>query len=271
MTREALVLFSDLDGTLLDRETYAFDAARPALDRLRDASIPLVLCTSKTRSEVTPLRAALDNHDPFIVENGGGVHIPDGYFPFPVEGATRQAGTWLISLGSPYGDLVVALASAANESGVAVRGFATMSDAEVAAATGLDVREARRARSREFDEPFEILDVDRAADLLAAIERRGFRHTSGGRFHHIMGANDKAAAVRRLISLFARSRGPIRTVGLGDAPNDASFLNVVDLPILIASPRLHEVQALVPHARPTPLPGTAGWNAAVLDLLDRPA
>ena len=35
-----LVLFSDLDGTLLDHESYSFDAARPALDRLRREDVP---------------------------------------------------------------------------------------------------------------------------------------------------------------------------------------------------------------------------------------
>ena len=82
-----LLVVSDLDGTLLDHTTYAFDAARAALERLRDARVPLVLCTSKTRAEVEPIRAALRNAHPFIVENGGGVFVPLGYFPFDIEGA----------------------------------------------------------------------------------------------------------------------------------------------------------------------------------------
>jgi mannosyl-3-phosphoglycerate phosphatase len=269
MTDESLVVFSDLDGTLLDSETYAFDAALPALDRLRAMRIPLVVSTSKTRAEVGPLREALRNHDPFIVENGGGICIPDGYFPFPIDGATHQDGTWVIPVGTGHDKLARALANAAKESGVSVRGFADMSDTDVAAATGLGVREAGLARRREFDEPFQILDPARAPELVAAIERQGYRHTSGGRFHHITGASDKGSAVRRLISLFARHLGRIRTVGLGDAPNDESLLNVVDIPILIDSPRVTELRALVPHGRATTLPGPAGWNAAVLDMLDQ--
>ena len=34
------VLFTDLDGTLLDRDTYSWEAARPALDRLIQKGIP---------------------------------------------------------------------------------------------------------------------------------------------------------------------------------------------------------------------------------------
>jgi predicted mannosyl-3-phosphoglycerate phosphatase (HAD superfamily) len=57
-------------------------------------------------------------------------------------------------------------------------------------------------------------------------------------------------------------------VGLGDAPNDAPFLQEVDVPILIASPRVDRLRALAPGGQVTTLEGPAGWNAAVLAVLD---
>jgi len=268
MSDAALIVLSDLDGTLLDHTTYAFDAARAALERLRDARVPLVLCTSKTRAEVEPIRAALRNAHPFIVENGGGVYVPLGYFPFEIDGADRLGDYAVIPLGDPYADLTRALAGASEASGVAVRGFADMGDDEVAAETGLTRSEARLARQREFDEPFVVMAPERAPELFAAIEREGKRWTTGGRFHHIIGANDKAAAVRMLVGLYRRQLGDVRTVGLGDAPNDADFLREVDVPILIASSRVDQLRALVPGGRVPMLEGPAGWNAAVLALLD---
>lgn len=268
MTHTRLIVFSDLDGTLLDHETYAFDAARPALDRLRRDGVPLVLCTSKSRAEIEPLRVRMQNAHPFVSENGGGVFIPDGYFPFHIEGAERRDGFLVIPVGDAYADLVAALERASRASGVPVRGFAQMSDAEVAAATGLPLAQAHLARQREFDEPFEILAPAHASALVGAIEREGKRWTAGGRFHHIMGASDKAAAVHLLATLYERHLGPVTTVGVGDAPNDASFLNRVDTPILIASPRVDQLRALVARGRATTRPGPAGWNEAMLALLD---
>jgi mannosyl-3-phosphoglycerate phosphatase len=267
MAPEPLVVFSDLDGTLLDHTTYRFDAARAAIDRLRAEGVPLVLCTSKTRAEVEPVRVALGNTHPFVVENGGGVYVPGGYFPFEIDGAESRGGYQVVPFGDRYGDLVRALERASRASGVAVRGFATMSDADVAAATGLSIGVAGLARDREFDEPFVILEPARASDLCVAIEREGKWWTAGGRFHHIIGAGDKAAAIRWLISLYRRQLGPARTVGLGDAPNDAGFLNVVDVPILIDSPRIDQLRTLVPRGRVTTLPGPSGWNEAVLAAL----
>ena len=269
MSRESLVVVSDLDGTLLDHSTYDFEPARGALDRLRDEGIPLVLCTSKTRAEVEPLRATLGNGDPFIVENGGGVYMPAGYFPFEIEGAELRGAYQVLSIGDRYPDVVRALERASLATGVRVVGFASMSDDAVADATGLTLHEARLAREREFDEPFMILDIERTRDLLAAIKREGKQWTRGGRFHHITGASDKARAVSRLIALYRQHLGPTRTVGLGDAPNDAGFLGVVDVPIVVASARFAQLRALVPHARVTRSPGPAGWNEAVLALVDK--
>ncbi len=75
-----LVIFTDLDGSLLDAETYRYNAARAALEELTACQVPLVLCTSKTRAEVEPLRQELGNTDPFIVENGGASIFPTRTF-----------------------------------------------------------------------------------------------------------------------------------------------------------------------------------------------
>ena len=52
MARPHLIIFSDLDGTLLDHDDYRWQAADPALARLRAANIPLVLNSSKTVPEI---------------------------------------------------------------------------------------------------------------------------------------------------------------------------------------------------------------------------
>ena len=268
--RQHLVVFTDVDGTLLDHDTYAFDAARPALERLGHAGVPLVLCTSKTRAEVEPLREALENDSPFIVENGGAVFIPDGYFApeIDIPGAERWGDLLVVAMSEPYATLVAALSRASRESGVRVRGFADMTDAEVATATGLSLEDAHRARQRDFDEPFEIIDAHRTDALLAAIEREGKRWTVGGRFHHITGASDKAAAVRFLVDVYRRQSGAVTTVGVGDAPNDVPFLRDVDIPIVMASTHADEMVRHVPRATVTRVPGPAGWNEAMLVLLD---
>jgi len=222
------VVFTDLDGTLLDRDSCDYRPALPALERLRHEGVPIVFVTSKTRAETEYWRARLDNSHPFVVENGGAAIIPAG----SIAGAPER-----IEFGDRYQDLVAALERASTASGCPVRGFHSMSAAEIAKLCGLPPDLAELARRREYDEPFEILDPGRAPALLAAIESQGKRWTRGGRFHHILGAHDKGTAVRALIALYRQAHGEVRSYGFGDAPNDAPFLAAVDQPSIVRSPK----------------------------------
>jgi len=117
------IVFSDLDGTLLDHRTYDYSPALPALEKLQEKQIPLVFCTSKTAAEMIPFRTEIKNEDPFIVENGGGIYIPKSYFAnLPVE--TRRSDHFLvISRGLPYTQLQEILARISGECGLTVHSF----------------------------------------------------------------------------------------------------------------------------------------------------
>jgi mannosyl-3-phosphoglycerate phosphatase len=261
------IVVTDLDGTLLDEETYSFEAARPGLAVLKSRMIPLVFCTSKTRSEVEYWRNSIGNGDPFIVENGAAVYIPEGHFEFPIPGARHRGAYDVLQLGTEYAELVSTLENASVESACRIRGFHEMTAAEVSALCGLGPELAEMAKRREFDEPFVVLDPERERELVAAIERAGKQFTRGGRFCHITGNNDKALALRRLLELYRRLDPGLRTVGLGDGLNDARMLNAVDVAILIRSRGIDRLQAAVPQGKPTVLPGPAGWNEAITALM----
>jgi mannosyl-3-phosphoglycerate phosphatase len=270
------VLFTDLDGTLLDHATYRWTRARGALAILRRRAYPLVIVTSKTRAEVMPLLRQLGRKDPFVVENGGAIYFPAGYFGFRIRGSVPAARGWRrYALGTPRDRLVRALAGAARDARLRVRGFFQMSPREVARRAGMEMASARRAQQREFDEPFLILDDGTTAwrKLCREIGRRGLVATRGSRFFHILGKNDKGAAVRLLLEWFRRMKGPeVRAVGLGDSPNDIALLRAVDVPILVARPGGHydkETLTAVPRTRRAGGIGPDGWNRAVRKLFGR--
>jgi len=268
------VIFTDLDGTLLDHATYRWTAARPALRALRLRAVPLVIVTSKTCAEVLPILRTLRPRQPFVVENGGAIYLPEDYFPLRVPAARQAMRGWLrVALGTPRPKLVAALARAARQADVRVRSFSEMSAREVAERTGMTLGDARLACRREFDEPFILVDGSGrdAARLRAEIRRQGFDQTRGSRFFHILGNNDKGAAVRRLMGWYRRTRGAgVGALGLGDSPNDVSMLRAVDVPILVARPGRRydrETLASVPRVRRAGGIGPEGWNRAVLRLL----
>lgn len=263
MTSARRVVATDLDGCLLDARTYRWEAARPALDALRQRGIPLVLCSSKTRAEMAPLHAELGLDAPYIFENGGGIVIPPGA---PWSRLVRRgAGPLLVRLGVPLRDLALALVEIARDAGARLRGFSRLSAREVSDLTGLSEAKAALAQKREHGEPF-VLEAGDEQALRRAAERRGLRITRGGRFHHLTGPHDKGKAVRQVLALLA----PESSIGLGDAENDLGLLRAVDLPILVPRPDGCVDAALAqafPQAQRAPLPGPEGWNQAVLRVL----
>ena len=73
-----IVIFTDLDGTLLDHASYRWDEAKPALDLCHRFHIPVIMVSSKTMAEMNMLQQELGLSYPFISENGGGIFFPDG-------------------------------------------------------------------------------------------------------------------------------------------------------------------------------------------------
>src|ERR687890_869303 len=76
------VVFTDIDGTLVDINTAEYGKKTNELIRImKEKNIPLILTSAKTRLEQNKIREDLGLSDPFIVENGGAIVIPKGYFP----------------------------------------------------------------------------------------------------------------------------------------------------------------------------------------------
>jgi len=261
------VVFTDLDGTLLDHETYSWDAARRALERLKNLRVPWVFVTSKTRAEVALWRSRLGNRHPFVVENGAAAFVPCHYFAFPIAGSFERDNYHVLEWGRKYGHLVACLKEASRHTRCRVRGFHEMTAAEISFMCDLPLEQAALAKLREYDEPFRVLDIERVGQLLHGIEQQGLRWTKGGRFWHITGENDKAIAVASLQHLFERAYGPLQTIGLGDAANDASFLKLVKVPVLVRSRGSAKLKAAVSRGILTEQPGPAGWNEAVLKMV----
>jgi len=266
--RPKLVIFTDLDGTLLDLNTYSYDKALPSIEYLRKKEIPIVFCSAKTRTEQEVYRQKLGIHDPFIVENGGAIFISRGYFPFAFDYHRAEDSYQIIELGIPYREVRRILEQIRVEVGVSFKGFGDMSVEEVAVLTGLDRESARRAKEREYDETVNLEGTPEEIErVLNAIKQAGLNYDHGGRYYGVMGPNDKGKATTILIDLFRKKLGQVETVGLGDSLNDLPMLSVVDVPILVQKwdytweninlPRLYKVRGVGPE----------GWNKAVKEII----
>jgi mannosyl-3-phosphoglycerate phosphatase len=264
------VVFTDLDGTLLDSKTYSYEKSLAAINRLKENDIPIIFCSAKTRAEQEVYRSALALFHPFVVENGGAIFIPRAYFPFPFDYHRVVDHLLTIELAIPRSTVKRLLAKIARENTFSFTGFTDMSAARVAEITGLSLESARLARQREYDEPVEFDSSGKdIGEFLAKLGKAGLNWSRGGRLYHVMGGGGKGKAVEILSRLYRKMWGAIETVGLGNGLNDLPLLQQVDVPILVQKRdgtwedmdllRLRKVDGVGPE----------GWSRAIVELVGR--
>lgn len=253
-----LIVFSDLDGTLLDHESYDWRPAEPALAALRERAIPLILASSKTAAEIAPLRAGLGfAHCPAVVENGAGI--------LPAEGEDAGDGQ------ARYTELRAALDRVPAGLRRHFSGFGDLGTVGIAAATGLDDRSARLAAERRFSEPglWAGTDGDKAR-FVEALAEMGVKARSGGRFLTLSFGGTKAERMTEITAALFGAGLPF-IVALGDAPNDTEMLQAADRAFIVANPHGTPLPHLAGETdgtiSRTAEPGPAGWNDAVLPLV----
>lgn len=264
------IIFTDLDGTLLNSHNYSYDQALPVLNILKKHHIPVIPVTSKTRLEVEGLRQSLKLNHPFIVENGSGIFIPPDAEHLTVTTTNLGAGNQLHRLGCTYAQARQGLAKIAIVLNQPLRGFGDMSEAEICHLTGLSAEEAKQAKTREFSEPFLTPDNVTPEQLNAIVQDLGYRMVIGDRFCHLIAAEaGKGKAVQWLINCYqsAQLNAKITSLGLGNSPNDLEMLQAVDIPLIIPGKNgIHPGLSGHPWYV-APAPGSQGWAEAVTSIL----
>ena len=228
-----IIVFTDLDGTFLDHNSYTYEAALPTLDFIRNEKIPLIFTSSKTAIEIEELCTETKLFHPYIAENGGLLSVPENYFS---AFNTSQQRYQKILIGTSRAKIDAVLQNLSEN--YSFTAFSEMNNDELVKATGLKPQQANAANTRDCSEPIQWLDreerLESFSNELAVFNLRLIR---GGRFHHIMGKHDKASTMSRLIQQFAQHRNKkIISIALGDSPNDYEMLNTADYGILIPNP-----------------------------------
>ncbi|MGI3165736.1 HAD-IIB family hydrolase [Pseudooceanicola sp. 200-1SW] len=256
MTKPQFMVFTDLDGTLLDHESYSYAPALPALAQLRARNVPVVLASSKTGPEIHALREELRlSASPAIVENGAGLLAPHEAPPAAPE---------------TYQRLRAALEGINPALRRLFRGFGDLGPEGVMADAGLPVEKARLACQRAYSEPglWDGSAEERRA-FLEALAEVGLHARRGGRYLTLSFGGTKADRMDEAAALFDHPH----TIALGDAPNDREMLDHADIGVIIANPHGAPMPELCGERNGTILrstkAGPAGWNEMMLKLISR--
>lgn len=267
MSREFLI-FTDLDGTLLNHHDYSFSAASAALALVQERKIPLIIATSKTFCEVKKLQDDLGISAPCIVENGAGTYIPSSCVLAKEDWHADEEDWIQVSHSKTYLESRLFLNAMKEKYGL--RGFGDMELKEVVHLTGLQADQAKDACKRDFTEPFIIEDEQNIVALTQEANALGFDIVQGGRFFHLITIyQDKAKAMLSLKLLYEEYyQQTFRTIALGDSSNDFTMLEEADFGVLIPKNDGTYAPLVTPDLIKAPFSGPKGWNSSILGILD---
>ena len=214
---------TDIDGTLMDH-TYDFTPAKETINWLKELSIPVVPCTSKTAAEVKVIRDELSLRDPYIVENGGAIY-----------GENVHGESWEIILGESYKSLEDILLNLSKEVDFDLIPLNKLSDKEAYELTGLSGNSLFLMRDRHWSMPF-LNPPDNVEQRLKTLCRKyKVEIYRGNRMSHLLSENSNTGeAIKKLIDY--SKNNDVEIIGLGDSPNDLPLLKSSNYKIVIPGP-----------------------------------
>ncbi|VVB99518.1 Glucosyl-3-phosphoglycerate/mannosyl-3-phosphoglycerate phosphatase [uncultured archaeon] len=259
------VVFTDLDGTLLENGQGPSDGAKASLAMLRNKKIPVVPVSSKTRAELEYWQRKLGLHGPFISENGAAIFIPKKYFSFKASGAVSAGRLLEIKLSKGVSKPRKFLAE------MRKKGFETESLSEMGLQramelTGMGRALAAKAKKREFDECF-LLHSGSAKELAKIARKKGLIFLMGGGFCHLCIGHDKGKAVKKLAYLYKKEFGQINSIAIGDSENDIAMLAAADDAYLVRKPDGGYASKKFKKAKAK---GQKGWIEIIAGILAGP-
>ena len=269
------LIFTDLDGSLLDHHSYSFKPAVDMLEKLQLLGIPVIPITSKTMAELLPLRKQLNSPHPFIIENGAAIYIPQGYFSSQPQNSVAVDNFWVIKNAPLRKTWLSLLHDNCDKFSSEYQTFDSVFKHQgvqgIAELTGLSSSMAALANQREFSEPVHWTGtIARKKLFIQKLQSQGATILQGGRFLSIAGDIDKGRALLQLQNLYLQHADQVscETLAIGDSGNDISMLEQASSALIIKSDN-HSPPTLTrsENCSISIKTGPEGWAAGVADWL----
>lgn len=248
------VVFTDLDGTLLDGR-YDLRGAGNAMDTLHEQGCVCIPASSKTHQELLQLNKVRKFPSPYVLENGAGLCWPS------------KAEPELFGREAP--EIYDLLDHIREEHKLRYRTFRDISCEELQLLTGLDKAGAVDAKQRAASVPIvwedEPAALEKFSEVLGFI---GLQVVHGGRFQTVLDAGcTKATAVQKVLEHFHWGTQRPTIIACGDAANDLDMLAMADIAILFPASNGQYLSFQHPNLHHGEASGHESWLAALQSLL----
>jgi len=269
--QEQYLVFTGLDGAILDANPDTIQEVLPALELLRSRNVPLIATSLRTAAEVLPIVKSLDLPDPFIVEGGGAIYIPEDALKIGYKFQKTADNYRVIEFGTHRASILKKLVRLRQDQGFNLIGFSELTVKQASNWGDISPEEIRAAQAREYSEPVLFQgSAEELGRLNSEIESQRLRIMRFNRSFLLTGENDEGNAARFLTQLYREEfQGKsVVSIGLGDNHLSTSLLYAVDIPVLVRRPDgKFDDQVGRFGMKFTRNPGPIGWSQAVIALI----
>ena len=261
--KKQIIIFTDLDGSLLDKDTFKFDEIEDYFKELISKGIKIIPNSSKTENELLDFNEQYNLNLSFIAENGSSIHrlnlIHEHLPNFISMGRTLDKIYEIYNENIPS-DLKqkIILISKLNYK-------------EQEKIFGLPLNKIKLAMKRNHSIPIKFIGSEfEKKKLIKILNDAGLTVQTGGRIMNICDNVNKSKAIVKTLQLISTEiKNEIITIGVGDNHNDIEMLKKSDYACLVKNDNfdssLVNIENLIKSSEPSPL----GWADVIKTAIQK--
>ena len=261
--KKKILIFTDLDGSLLDKETFKFDIIKDYFKELVRNGIIIIPNSSKTEAELLDFNEENNLDLSFIAENGSSIHrlnkihqnLPDKIIISRTIDEIRNIYEENISL--DFENKITHILELEREKQQKI--------------LGLPLDKIKLAIKRDHSIPIKFNGTESEKNEFTKIlKNSGLTIQTGGRIMNVCDNVNKSKAMSRALQLIRKQLDDeIITIGVGDNENDIEMIKQTDYPCLVKNEdfdsSLINIDNLIKSDEPSP----KGWSDVIKTALQK--
>ena len=256
------IVFTDLDGSLLHRDTFKFDPIKDFIKSLLNDGIIIVPNSSKTENEIEKFKEELGVAVPFISENGSAIHglnLINPNFPNKII-LSREKEELLKIFNSKVPETLL---------NKCVQIF-KLSTKEQEKIFGQKDEKLKNVLKRKYTLPL-LFSGDKVEKnkLIKILNSNSLTLQEGGRVINLCDNVNKVKSMNRVIKILKNVKNEIKTIGVGDNFNDLEMLKNCDIPCLVFNDQFKLDQINIKNLIFSNKPSPEGWADVIKKALDK--
>ncbi len=258
----SILIFTDLDGTLLHRDTFKFDVIKNYIKDIISDRIYVIPNTSKTDREILSFNQKLGEALPYIAENGSaikGLNLINKNLPKE------------LILSKQKEELISIFENEVPENlKIKCKWLSKMNKESQLKVLGLPEDQLTNALDRKYTVPFIFNgNKNEKNELSKILKYKGLTIQEGGRVINLCDKVSKAKAMQIFIRFFKKNNENIKTIAVGDNYNDLDMLKISDYPCLVFNDQFRLDQIFIDNLISTNKPSPEGWADVIKMAMEK--